>query len=442
MEDSTQARLVERTVAALADEWRELVGWVVGAHEADLRTLEAGVVERGHQVLCRLVEVVLAERRAAVSRAEQACPVCQQPLRDLGRRPKTIHLILGDVVVQRVCRWCPHCQRTVAALDTQLGIDQSGRSPRLVEAVALLGTELPFAPAAERLAQLCGIAVGASQLQRVTEGIGRQWDAEEAARVARAWQSGELPAVEQQPRWLVVTLDGVLVAEADGYHEVRCGAIAGAEPPPAAGDGAVLGPWHYVVTPADVTTVGQRLSLEAARQGVATAERVVVVGDGAHWIWNLAAEHFPGAVQILDLWHATAHLWAAGRALYGEGDERVAPWVAAAKARLLAGEVQGLLVDWAMVEPKDQTAWAAEQTYFTNQAARMAYDRYAAAGYPLGSGAVESANHHVVGVRVKQAGMRWGEGGLTGVLALRAVLRSGRWDAWWEQHALPIPLAA
>ena len=87
-------------------------------------------------------------------------------------------------------------------------------------------------------------------------------------------------------------------------------------------------------------------------------------------------------------------------------------------------------------------AFVAELTYFQNQAPRMAYDQYEAAGSPIGSGAVESANRHVVGTRVKQAGMRWTVSGVAGVLALRTLLRSGRWDAWWESQSPPVPLAA
>ena len=442
MEDSTRARLVEQVLGTVQEQLRALVGWLLEQCAADLRLLEDGLRERGQALLCQLLERVLQLSPAARSRATRLCPHCQQPLVDLGLRPKTLHLTLGDVVLRRACGACPACHRTDVALDRQLGIDQSGRSPRLVETLALLGTELPFVPAATRLAQLCGIPCSASQLQQVTEAVGRTRAQELAREVDRAWATGELPPVEQEPTWLVVALDGVMVAEQDGYHEVRCGAIAGATPPETAEDELALTPWRYVVTPADVVTFGRLVSLEATRQGVGQAERVLVLGDGAHWIWNLAEEYFPDAIQILDLWHATEHLWAAGRALYGDGDSRVAPWVAATKARLLQGEVAALLAEWATLRPRDGTAWASEQTYFTNQAHRMAYDQYRQAGYPLGSGAVESANRHVVGVRVKQAGMHWRRPGLTGVLALRAVLRSLRWDDWWQAQPLPVPLAA
>lgn len=113
--------------------------------------------------------------------------------------------------------------------------------------------------------------------------------------------------------------------------------------------------------------------------------------------------------------------------------------MAVVKDRLLAGGVQEVLAEWATMTPRDAATWAAEQTYVRNQADRMAYDQYRAAGYLLGSGAVESANRHAVGVRVKQAGMRWTPWGLRGVLALRALLRSARWDGWWDRQLVPTP---
>jgi hypothetical protein len=288
------------------------------------------------------------------------------------------------------------------------------------------------------------VRVGTSQVQLVTGGVGRTLAAQRAAEAEAAFPAGRrppvLPAVERAAPWVVVALDGVLVPHRDGHREVRTGAVAATRPQDPAQPFPL--PWRYVVHPGDVATFGRLLWLEAHRQGVRQAERVVVLGDGAHWIWNLAEEHFPDAVHIGDLWHAVEHLWAAGRALLGDDEARVAAWVEQATARLKAGEVAALTAEWAGLVPKDAAAFAAERTYFRNQAPRMRYDEYAAAGYPLGSGAVESANRHVVGARVKQAGMRWTPTGVAGVLALRALLRSRRWEDWWQAQALPVQLAA
>ena len=442
MEDSTA--VAEQMWAAVQDEWRAVVAWAVAQQARDLRTLEAGLLERGHALLRGLLGAMLAGAPAATAPVPPRCPDCHAPAQRVAARVKTVHLTLGDVRLVRVCGYCPACQQLWAPRDRQLGIDQSGRSPRLVEAVALLGTELPFAPAATRLAWLCGVQVGASQVAMVTEGAGRTLAAQRVAEIAAAFptdqQAPALPAVEHTAPWVIIALDGVLVPYRDGDHEVRTAAVAAVRPQDLAQPYPL--PWRYVVHPGDVATFGRPLWLAAHRQGGQQAERGIVLGDGAHWVWNLAEEHCPEAGLIVDFWHAAEHLWAAGRALFGEDDARVGPWVAHATARLKAGEVMVLTAAWTELHPHDRGAFAAECTYFRNQAPRMRYDEYAAAGYPLGSGAVESANRHVVGVRTKQAGRRWTPAGAAGVLALRALLRSERWERWWTGTAPPIPLAA
>ncbi len=307
--------------------------------------------------------------------------------------------------------------------------------------MALLGAELPFSPAGQRLAQLCGVVVGPSQIEEVTEGVGRTWQQQELDRVTRAFQEHQLPPVENRYPWLVIALDGVMAPYRDGYHAVRVAAIGGVASVPQDWAEASV-EWRYVVHTGDVATLGKLAWLESYRQGLEDGEQVIVLGDGAPWIWSLAEEHWPGGVQILDFYHATEHLWALGRALWGEGSCQVAPWVEAAKEGLAGGELEELLTQWKDLQAQDPAGFACELTYFGNQRRRMKYDEYRAAGYPIGSGAVESANRHLVGVRVKQAGMRWLEQGIKGVLALRAQLRSGRWNQWWDQQPLPIPLAA
>lgn len=161
---------------------------------------------------------------------------------------------------------------------------------------------------------------------------------------------------------------------------------------------------RYVVHTEDVETFGRLVRCGAHRQGLETAQRVVVVGDGAGWIWRLAGWRFGRAVQVLDLWHAAEHLWAAGRVLYEEGDDRAPAWVGRAKERLLGGEVSELLAEWGRKraqrggEPAAPESWRQELGYFHNRAQEIRYGEYPRRGLPIGSGAVESANGHVVGV--------------------------------------------
>jgi hypothetical protein len=443
---------VESVVQAVAGEVRALAEWLVEHRAADLRHLERGLTEQGHQLLTRMLEVVLEHRSGETARGGAWCPRCGEVGVWLRERGKALHLLLGDVPLRRDCGYCARCRATWAPLDEQLGIDQSGRSPRLVEAEALLGAELSFSPAVERLGQLCGVWLSASQTAAVTEAVGQTLAAQQEALAATALATDtdppvaprDLPREEAALPWLVVVLDGVLVRQRTGYHEVKVAAIARAGPgrDPAAGRQPRLGRWQYVVETTSLERFGRRVWYEAQRLGAATVERVLVLGDGAAWIWNLADLHFPEVLRLLDYWHAVQHLWALGAARFGEGDARIPAWVGRAQARLRQGEIQALVAGWEQVRPTDAAGFAEELTYFRNQAPKMEYGAARAAGMPIGSGAVESANRHVVGIRTKQAGMRWSEPGLRGVLELRALLRSGRWAEWWEAQPLPIRLAS
>ena len=450
MEQDSTGALAETVLTAIGDELRALVGWLVEQRGADLRELEGGLTERGHRLLAGMLGAVSAARAGEAPRAAPQCPTCDGVAEWRRERPKTLHLLLGDVPLARAYAYCAACRRGRAPLDEQLGIDQSGRSPRLAEALALLGTEVQFRPAAERLGQLCGVWLGASQAEAVTEGVGRTLAEQQDAAAVAALEPTAAPVPVELERgeaalpWLVVMLDGVFVPERDGAHEVKVAALtrAGPAPDPAAGRRPRLGRWRYVVEPSSLERFGRLVWYEAQRLGADAAERVLVLADGAAWIWKLADFYFLGALKLLDYWHAVQHLWALGAARFGEGDPRIPAWVGKAKARLRRGEAAALLAGWERATPADAAAFAEELTYFRNQAPRMGYDAARAAGLPIGSGAVESANRHVVGVRVKQAGLRWTEPGLRGVLTLRALLRSGRWDPWWDTQHLPLTLAS
>ena len=192
---------------------------------------------------------------------------------------------------------------------------------------------------------------------------------------------------------------------------------------------------------------------------------VVVLGDGAEWIWT-HARHFLGlagveVVEIVDLYHAYEHLWAVGAAVFGVGTAAAAAWVAPLKERLYqAGVVPVLAALAALTPPADaedggaavttapeppETAATPPETvvaevvrkaigYFTAHAARMDYPRFVARQFPIGSGAIESACKTLVEQRGKQAGMRWSPAGLQAVLSLRTLHRSGEWTAFWQTH--------
>jgi hypothetical protein len=181
-----------------------------------------------------------------------------------------------------------------------------------------------------------------------------------------------------------------------------------------------------VVDLTDAASFGRRVWAEAAQRGVVTADEVVIIGDGAHWIWNLAETYFPDAVQILDWYHASSYLWNAAYAIYGDGSGLAQAWAQAQLERLWQGEVPAVLAHL-QVHSSLGGAVTDAMTYYTNHQARMDYPRYRAQGLHMGSGSIESGCKHVLAARLKQAGMMWTHDGALAVATVRAWLKSGRW---------------
>jgi hypothetical protein len=228
-----------------------------------------------------------------------------------------------------------------------------------------------------------------------------------------------------------VALDGTLVPAVGGQHkEAKVGVVRPEGRDPAGALAAA--PASYVAGFAPAAEFGRRLALEAHRRGLEAAEEVVVLGDGAEWIWNLAAEHFPGAVEIVDWYHAAERIWELGRARYGEGTARTARWVERQLERLAKGEVRALVAAWRRLKCGAAAAAVRDEQvgYFTNQAGRMAYGRYRARGLAIGSGMVEGGAKALIGAREKGPGMRWSAAGANAVAQVRTLLFNDAWAAY------------
>jgi len=185
--------------------------------------------------------------------------------------------------------------------------------------------------------------------------------------------------------------------------------------------------------------------------GTAAVRTVVARGDGAEWIWRHARAFLalPGVelVEIIDLYHAYEYLWAVGNAVFGEGTAAAAAWVEPLKTRLytegaaplhtaLTTLARTVCVPTANVAAESAAATAVRRAieYVTTNAARLDYPAFMARRFPIGSGAVESSCKSLVQARTKGAGMRWSAAGAQQVVSLRALHRSGRWDAFWQSQ--------
>ena len=183
-------------------------------------------------------------------------------------------------------------------------------------------------------------------------------------------------------------------------------------------------------TDPEPSAFAQRVRREAERRSFPCAQRRIVRGDAAAWIWNVATEMFPGAIQIVDYFHAAEKLWEVSRALGGD-QAQVKAWAEARCADLEAGRLNGLLATLRAHTGSCEVAGQCAD-YIERNRDRMRYDKFRAQGLQIGSGVVEAGCTSVIGTRLKRAGMRWTKDGANAIIALRCCKLSGRYEDFWE----------
>lgn len=423
MDDSTRSAVLDE----VATELQGLLDWLGTTAGLDLAEAEqrvrAGMLALG----ARLLETGLAARGTGKTETRLGC-ACGAMARFEGYRAKGVQTLVGWVTMRRAYYACPHCGHGCCPLDAALGLARDSHSPGVRRLAARFGAVLPFAPAAATLAEAAGIRLSASTVRDVTETVGARREAHVVAEVVHAWTAGVPPATVAPPDRLYVAMDGVRILASDGAgREAKVGVVV----PVArtlAGERRAAASYAASFEPAEA--FGRRLALEAHRRGLEGAAAIAVLGDGAAWIWQLAAEHFPTAVQIVDWFHASERIWAFGRALFGADTPETTAWVEQQLGRLAQGQAAALAVEWRGLALRGETAAVRDEqvTYFTNQADRMAYARYRGAGWDIGSGMVESACKYVIGAREKGPGMRWSDVGANSVAQVRVALFNDQWD--------------
>jgi hypothetical protein len=183
---------------------------------------------------------------------------------------------------------------------------------------------------------------------------------------------------------------------------------------------------------------GHRLYAEAQRRRIQCAEKVCVIGDGAPWIWNIADEHFYGAIQIVDLYHAREHYGNIAKSIFGDNKESAHIWLHARKLELDAGLVEEVIKGIRLVMPRSgdkRKLCEKEMGYFEKNKQRMRYGDFRKQGLFVGSGVIEAGCRSVIGQRLKQSGMHWTVNGANSIIALRCCMASNRWEDFWEYRA-------
>jgi hypothetical protein len=423
-------RLAEQFAAEV---WEELVEGEKVTEQADV-----WMRERGGELVRRVLGQALTSRSERVG-VGGWCE-CGGRVEFRQHRPFQLHTVLAgrDVDVWAVYGQCGCCHKGHWPLLRQMKVDREGFTQALQELSLLAGVIEPYGSASgELLGKFAGVVVSSEKIQSLV----RQ-DGAKASRFIKH-QECDLPIEsggESDKAPLYVEIDGGMIHVEGRWQEVKLGCVFGAEETTGKKGKRVELTQRRVVAirgkPDQLAEVLWPLSVAAG----ADHRPVVVVGDGAPWIWNLA-ELFGRRVEILDWYHADEHISHMGRVLYGEGTSKAEEFRAAQLDRLANDRVEDVIEALRFLSRRQRSAYKRNEIdkllgYLIKNRHRMMYRTFRQLGYSIGSGAVESAVNHVVQQRMKRPGMRWKADGADAMLALRSVYRShGAWDSFWAYRA-------
>ena len=429
--------------AALAAELDALAG--AGEAAADFGRLETAARRCALRVAARAV----AERYNADRSDERPawrCG-CGGEARDAGRRDKTFTTVLGTLTLARAYYWCRRCRAGFRPRDRALGLDAGSLSPgvrRMVGSAAAAS----FAATAGLLHDLAGVAVDAKQAERAAEALGAEIADDERREVipepppARTMYLGmDGTGIPVRPSETV----GRAGKQPDGSaktREVKLVSVWTAEgrdargvPQRDAGSVSYSAAIESAATPdtdRGPSAFAGRVAREARRRGFDRAERRVVLGDGARWIWNIAEEMFPGAIRIVDLFHAKERLWDVAKAVYGADGGLGERW-ARRLDELDGGRLDDLLATLDILAASSEEARKC-RGYVRRYRHRMRYPEFRAAGLCVSSGVLEAGCKHAIGTRMKR-GMHWTVAGGDAIVALRCCKVSDRYPDFWARRS-------
>jgi hypothetical protein len=364
-------------------------------------------------------------------------------------RSRCILTAIGEVEIRRPYYLCSHCHRGQFPFDHQLDVAHQGLSPGVRRMLAVVGAEAPFDHGREQMKLLAGLEVTTKAVERTAEAIGADVDARLQEQIHQAMQLN-LPVLVGPPiPILYVQMDGTGVpvtttertlGKVEGLpartREVKLGCVF---------TQTTCDPEGFPIRDPDSTTYtgaietaaefGKRLFAEVQNRGWSRARKKVILGDGAEWIWNLAALNFPGAIQIVDLFHARQHLWEMARRLFPGNEAHQKQWILRHQPKLDDGKIEKLVSYLRSLEPSfPDLVEVLHKTadYFQRNAKRMRYPEFRRQYLFIGSGVIEAGCKTLIGSRLKQSGMFWTVRGANAIIALRCCQLSARFEDYWE----------
>lgn len=425
--------------------------------EQNLGFIEEHVRQSALELQRLLVQQAMQAKADAV---EPDCPDCKTPLRDKKTGvSKTIDVYCGKARLLRTHGWCPKCEKWHFPADRVLGLrEDSSASPLVQEMSALLVSKLPAEQAEAIALRLTGRPFSRSTLARQAQSQGDKAIALREKLIAQPVvtmpKNQAMPGLESPPApfTLILQLDAWYIRERDHWgqtqemrerheelnrwHWVYTGTCFHLEQRCQKGKHkdklrAIITQRSYVATRGGIEALTQQLYYEARVRGLAQAQRVLVIADGAVWIWNLVQDRFKDAIQRLDLFHANSYLWAVANELYEKGSAQARAWVKPLLNQIRDDQVQNVITQLEELQPRLEAAAAkaAKTTieYYKNNQSRLKYKDGLQRNEPVGSGAIESTCRQLQ-CRMKRCGQFWATQGDEALLCLDMFWRNDRWE--------------
>lgn len=384
---------------------------------------------------------------------QRSCPSCGQSARYVDRRAKDFSTVLGVLRLERAYYCCADCHGGHCPRDAALALEGSSLSPGLRRMIGTVASLESFEESSGLLRELAGVQVHPKQVERTAEALGDRVAEDER-------QQAEPERLGPDAPTLYLGLDGTGIPmrpaelldrpgkapdDSAKTREVKLCVIWTAEGRDAKGH-PLRDPGSATYTAAiesaatddaaaQLSAFAQRVEREARRRSFSQAQRQVILGDGAPWIWNLADELFPQAIQIVDRFHAKENLSSVAQQIYGSGSDLAAHWRRERHDELDAGNLDAIL---RALDPHTLSCDEARKAhgYFRTNRQRMRYSLFHAQGLCTSTGIVEAGCRHVIGARLKRSGMRWTLRGANAILALRcAQLSRNRFEDFWQRQA-------
>jgi hypothetical protein len=415
--------------------------------------LRAGLLKLGGSMLGQLLSADRGKRGPQVPCGHGH----QAELADY--RDKTFDTVLGPVTVNRAWYHCAECRHGLAPRDAELGVAGTSLSPGLAAMTDTAAAAGPFAKAAVLLEDLAGVQLTVKRVERAAEASGATQAAQVRERAMLIADRKIVPMPPSPPAdMLYGAIDGTGVAMTaketagregkgeDGRartREVKLAVFFTQDELDAKGypvrdrDSC-----SYIATFEPAPVFGALVKAEGIRRGAGHVRQLTILGDGAAWIWNIAAAKFPGATCIVDLFHAREHLHSLARSLEFMLLDHYGEWLAARLEDLDYGYIDGIeaAVRKYPLEGVKKAEVEKELGYFLNNAPRMRYKWFRSRGLFTGSGVVESGCKAVIGQRLKLSGMRWTITGADAITTLRCQQASRPEDRiWTARHNQTVP---